>query len=51
LTIWGTILNANLSNSWKATMGVKNLFDKNYESAYGYPAQGRNIYGLLSWSF
>mgnify|MGYP005989025061 CR=1 FL=1 len=44
-------LNSKLSNQWEATIGVKNLLDKYYESAYGYASEGRNIYGLITWKF
>lgn len=30
---------------WTIYAGAKNLFDFNYETAYGYPAPGRYIYG------
>ena len=46
-----TYLNASFSHNWEATIGVKNLFDKYYESAYGYAREGRNIYGLVTWKF
>lgn len=44
-------LSANLSRDWDMAVGVKNLFDKNYSNAYGYPSEGRNIYGMVSWKF
>lgn len=44
-------LNTKLSSHIEATFGVKNLFNKYYESAYGYTGEGRNIYALISWEF
>lgn len=44
-------LNANYSKNLNLTIGVNNLFDKYYESAYGYPNEARNIYGKLTWKF
>lgn len=43
--------NATLVKNCIATVGVKNLFDTNYEIAYGFPSEGRNLYGQISWSF
>ncbi len=40
-----------LNNQWSCTAGVKNMFDKYYESAYGNPAEGRNIYAQMKWVF
>jgi outer membrane receptor protein involved in Fe transport len=31
-------------NYFEAYLAVKNIFDKNYESSYGFPAPGRNFY-------
>lgn len=44
-------MSADLSNDLEATVGVKNLLDKNYQSAYGYPNEGRNVYGQVKWKF
>lgn len=43
--------NAKLVKNFTSTIGVKNLFDTNYEIAYGFPSQGRNLYGQLVWNF
>lgn len=43
--------NATLLKNCTSTIGVKNLFDTNYEIAYGFPSQGRNLYGQVVWNF
>ena len=30
---------------------VENLFDKEYEEVYGYPALTRGFYGSVEWNF
>ena len=32
-------------------VGADNLFDKNYEQSYGFPAAGRMIYGGVAVNF
>ena len=43
--------NATLYKHCISTIGVKNLFDTNYEVAYGFPSEGRNLYGQIVWNF
>jgi len=32
-------------------VGADNLFDKNYEESYGFPAEGRVVYGGVAVNF
>jgi iron complex outermembrane receptor protein len=34
----------NFSEKVQLEAGVKNLFDKNYETNYGYPREGRTFF-------
>lgn len=42
---------ALLDNRLSLYLGVDNLFDKNYEEAYGYPRPGRTVYGGVTFRF
>lgn len=39
-----------LARDWKVALKVDNLFDRDYENAYGYKQAGRAAYVTLSWS-
>ncbi|TLM97641.1 TonB-dependent receptor, partial [bacterium] len=49
------ILNARLSQPflkhYEAYINCNNLFDRNYDSEYGFPAQGRSIFGGITAKF
>lgn len=49
------ILNARLSQPflkyYEAYINFNNLFDRNYDSEYGFPAQGRSIFGGITAQF
>jgi vitamin B12 transporter len=40
-----------LKNKLNVYFGVDNLFDKDYETSYGFPQEGRFIYGGIQYSF
>lgn len=44
-------LRAQLQRGWEAVVGVRNLFDKNYELTEGYPEEGRSYYAQVAWRF
>ncbi len=50
-SVTNVYISGAFSKDFDLTVGIKNLFDKNYQSAYGYPSEGRNIYGRVSWKF
>lgn len=39
-----------LAREWKVALKVDNLFDRDYENAYGYRQPGRSAYLTLSWT-
>lgn len=50
-----TIVNLSISSmqyrGLRVKAALKNLFDADYQSMYGYPMPGRHIMSSLSWSF
>ncbi|WP_153067224.1 TonB-dependent receptor plug domain-containing protein [Steroidobacter cummioxidans] len=39
------------SDSWELALGARNMLDKNYQLAFGYPEQGRTYYAKFKLDF
>ena len=49
--LWNFNYSRELSDHMKLTINVKNLFDKAYQSVYGYATEGRSAYARVTYSF
>ena len=38
-------------NHVELSLNVENIFDKKYESVYGYATEGQSVYGKIKYSF
>jgi len=49
------LLNLQLSytftQAFNVRVGIKNILDTDYQSQYGYPAEGRSLYTSLTWNY
>jgi vitamin B12 transporter len=50
-SLWNFNYSRELSDSMKLSINVKNLFDKEYQSVYGYASEGRSAYARVTYSF
>jgi len=40
-----------IKKEFEISVNAKNIFDKEYETVYGYATEGRSIYGKIAYSF
>ncbi|RRS31756.1 MAG: hypothetical protein P794_03225 [Epsilonproteobacteria bacterium (ex Lamellibrachia satsuma)] len=50
-TLWNFNFGANLAENLDLTINAKNIFDKEYQSIYGYATEGRSVYAKIKYSF
>jgi vitamin B12 transporter len=50
-TLWNLNYSRELNKNFKLTLNAKNIFDKAYQSVYGYATEGRSIYANIRYSF
>ena len=50
-TVWNLNFDTKIGNAFKLYINAKNIFDKSYESVYGYATEGRSFYAKVAYSF
>lgn len=50
-TLWNLNYTRDLTEEIKLTLNAKNIFDKAYQSVYGYATEGRAVYAKIRYSF
>jgi len=50
-TLWNLNFSTEVMNNINLNINAKNIFDKEYQSVYGYATEGRSIYGKMKYSF
>ena len=50
-TVWNLNFGTKIMNDFDLTLNAKNIFDKTYQSSYGYASEGRSVYAKVSYSF
>jgi vitamin B12 transporter len=50
-TLWNLYFNTELIDNLQLNITAKNIFDKEYQSVYGYATEGRSVYAKLKYSF
>ncbi len=50
-TVWNLNFDTKLLKDTKLTINAKNIFDKDYQSVYGYATEGRSFYANIKYSF
>lgn len=50
-TLWNLNLGAKLADDLDLTLNARNIFDKAYQSVYGYATEGASLYAKVKYSF
>ena len=50
-TVWNLNFSTKIMNDFDLSINAKNIFDKEYQSSYGYATEGRSVYAKVSYSF
>ncbi len=50
-TLWNLNLGATLAEGLELNINARNIFDKEYQSVYGYATEGASLYAKLKYSF
>ncbi len=50
-TVWNLNFSTKVMQNFDLSINAKNIFDKDYQSSYGYATQGRSVYAKISYSF
>jgi len=50
-TLWNLNFSTKIINDIDLTLNARNIFDKEYQSVYGYATEGRSLYGKIKYSF
>ena len=50
-TVWNMNFGTKIMNEIDLTIHAKNIFDKEYQSVYGYATEGRSAYAKIKYSF
>ncbi len=50
-TVWNLHYDMQIKKEFEISVNAKNIFDKEYETVYGYATEGRSIYGKIAYSF
>jgi vitamin B12 transporter len=50
-TVWNLNFGTKIMNDIDLTLHAKNIFDKEYQSVYGYATEGRSAYAKIKYSF
>ena len=50
-TLWNLNFGTQIFHDTDLTIYAKNIFDKEYQSVYGYATEGRSIYAKIKYSF
>ena len=50
-TVWNLNFSTKIMNDIGLNINAKNIFDKEYQSSYGYATAGRSLYAKITYSF
>ncbi len=50
-TVWNLNFSTKIINDVDLSLNAKNIFDKEYQSVYGYATEGRSLYAKVKYSF
>ncbi len=50
-TLWNLNFGAKMMNDIDVSIHARNIFDKEYESTYGYATEGQSLYAKVKYSF
>ena len=50
-TVWNANFDMTISKELKLYLHAKNLFDRAYETVYGYATEGRSLYAKVTYAF
>jgi len=50
-TVWNLNFSTKIMNDFNLNINAKNIFDKEYQSSYGYATAGRSLYAKITYSF
>ncbi|HEY9190732.1 MAG TPA: TonB-dependent receptor [Sulfurovum sp.] len=50
-TLWNLNFGTKITHNIDLTLNARNIFDKEYQSVYGYATEGRAVYGKIKYSF
>lgn len=50
-TLWNLNFGTKITNNIDLTLNARNIFDKEYQSVYGYATEGRAAYAKIKYSF
>ena len=50
-TVWNLNFNTKINHDIDLSLHAKNIFDKEYQSVYGYATEGRSAYAKIKYSF
>ncbi len=50
-TLWNLNFSTQIINSVDLSLNAKNIFDKEYQSVYGYATEGKSLYAKIKYSF
>jgi vitamin B12 transporter len=50
-TVWNLNFSSEIIEGLDLSLHAKNIFDKEYQSVYGYATEGRSLYAKIKYSF
>ncbi|MEA3456148.1 MAG: TonB-dependent receptor [Campylobacterota bacterium] len=50
-SVWNLNFDTKIAKDFKLYINAKNIFDKEYESVYGYAAAGRSVFARVAYKF
>ena len=50
-TVWNANFSTEIINDVDLSLNARNIFDKDYQSSYGYATEGRSLYAKIKYSF
>jgi len=50
-TVWNLNFSTKIMDNTNLSIHAKNIFDKEYQSVYGYATEGRSVYAKIKYSF
>ncbi len=50
-TLWNLNFNSKITDNLDLNINARNIFDKEYQSVYGYATEGASLYAKLKYSF
>ncbi|PHS33271.1 MAG: hypothetical protein COA92_05090 [Sulfurovum sp.] len=50
-TVWNLNFGTKIMNDFDLSINARNIFDKEYQSSFGYATEGRSVYAKIKYSF